>query len=64
MADKKITINRLGTMIKKGFDGVDKRFAKTDKKIENLSIELIKGFDENKKEHQQIFNKLDKINKF
>lgn len=62
MANKKITTNDdLAIMIKKGFEGVDKRFGETDKKIDNLSIELIKGFEENTKEHQQIFNRLENL---
>ena len=37
------SIDSLARMVKKGFDGMDKRF------------------DENKKEHRQIFDRLDKI---
>jgi len=40
---KNITINDLAGMIKRGFDGVDKKF------------------DENVKEHRQIFQHLDNI---
>ncbi|MBU4298913.1 hypothetical protein KJ636_02630 [Patescibacteria group bacterium] len=43
MANKKITLDGLAGMIKRGFDGVDKRF------------------DENTEQHQQIFNRLDRI---
>jgi len=40
---KKITLENLAGMIKRGFDGVDKRF------------------DENTKQHQQIFNRFDNL---
>ena len=40
---KKITLENLAGMIKRGFDGVDK------------------SFDENTKQHQQIFTKLEEI---
>jgi len=40
---KKITLENLAGMIKRGFDGVDKKF------------------DENTKQHQQIFNRLENL---
>ena len=40
---KKITLENLAGMIKRGFDGVDKKF------------------DENTKQHQQIFDRLDNL---
>jgi len=40
---KKITLENLAGMIKKGFDGVDRKF------------------DENTKQHQQIFDRLDNL---
>ena len=36
MANKKITINDLANMVKKGFDGVDEKFEKIDEKFEKI----------------------------
>lgn len=46
--DKKI--ETLARMVKKGFDDVDKGFADIDKR-----------FDENTKQHQQTFERLDRL---
>ena len=47
---EKITIEDLAGMVKRGFDGVDERFDGVDKR-----------FDENTEQHQQIFKRLEKL---
>ena len=37
---KKITLENLAGMIKKGFDGADKRFDLVDKKLEKIELKL------------------------
>lgn len=45
--NKKITLDGLATMVKRGFDSMEQKFDKM--------------FAENKKEHEQIFQKLDSL---
>ncbi len=47
---KKVTIDSLGTMIKKGFDGVDKRLDGVDKRLDKLAI----GHKELKRDMEEI----------
>jgi len=40
MTKKNITLDGLAVMVKKGFDGVDKRFDETGKQIESLRSDV------------------------
>jgi len=68
---EKITIEDLAGMVKRGFDGVDERFDGIDKRFDGVDgkfrginerfDEIDKRFDENAEQHQQIFKRLEKL---
>jgi len=61
MANKKITLENLAKKIDKGFEKAEKYTdKKNDEKIDRLALAIKKGFDENTKQHQKLFDRLDK----
>lgn len=51
---KNITLDNLAGMIKRGFDGVDKRFEKVEKQLKNFR-------EENSLEHEEIKLRLSQV---
>ena len=59
---KKITLENLAEKIDNGFKKVEKDTSqKIDEKIDQLALVVKNGFDENTKQHQQIFNRIDNL---
>ena len=59
---KKITLEDLSEKIDNGFKKVEKDTSqKIDEKIDQLALAVKNGFDENTKQHQQIFNRIDNL---
>jgi len=55
---KKITLENLSEKIDNGFKKADQ---KIDERIDQLALVVKNGFDENTKQHQQIFNRIDNL---
>ena len=59
---KKITLENLSEKIDNGFKKVEKDTSqKINKKIDQLALAVKNGFDENTKQHQQIFDRTDNL---
>lgn len=67
MNKPKITIENLAIIMQKGFDGIDKRFDKMDKRItdeiENLALMIKKGFDDVDERFKKVDERFDEIDK-
>ena len=66
---KKITLENLAKKIDDGFKKADQRMdegfkkadQKIDERIDQLALAVKSGFDENTKQHHQIFNRIDNL---
>ncbi len=56
-----VTLEDLATMVKGGFDSVDKRFDAVNERFEKMEKTMKEGFEKNVREHEAIQLRLDNV---